>query len=376
MLSAIRVFVYHEFNWFMNLHKNVVALIVHLTSLIICGYMMVRKYLRRDEEQKDFGYAVYLSSDLTLANQYQKVTQLPARVTAALFIPVGISLALELYIGVRLKKLPWLSLKSVTLGHFVIGACMWILFTLGQGSNLFISIRISLLHLIIQFLYTVKYKTFMIEYTKGICDLTHTVSSNNGDSELNDFGIFVGPKETNPELETELSVDGMPEPGIPCPGMNGPGMPVPGMPCPGMPDPGMTGHGMSDPAMSGPGMPGPGIPGPGMPDPGIPDPGKPGSRIPGPRIPGPGIPGPGMRGPGIPDPGIPDPGKPGPRIPGPRIPGPGIPGPGMRAPGMPSPGIPGPSDLNVVIEADLVIKDLDNPEGTDISLSYISQLYI
>ena len=267
---------YHEFNWFMNLHKNVVALIVHLISLIICGYVMVRKYLRRDEEQKDFGYAVYLSSDLTLANQYQtSVTQLPAHVTAALFIPVGISLALELYIGVRLKKLPWLSLKSVTLGHLVMGACMWILFTLGQGSNLFISIRISLLHLIIQFLYTVKYKTFMIEYTKGICDLTHTVSSNNEDSELNDFGIFVGPKdiaedlelngfgiyvgpkETNPELETELSVDGMPEPGIPCPGMNGPGMPVPGMPCPGMPDPGMTGHEMSDPAMSGPGMPGP-----------------------------------------------------------------------------------------------------------------------
>ena len=230
MLSVIRVLVYHELNWFMNLNKNVITLAVHIITLIFCGYLIIRKYLRKEEDQKHFGYPVYLSTELTSADQIVRITVLPFYVYSAVFIPVGLSLALELYIGVRLKKLPWLSLKSVTLGHLVMGAFWWLFFSVGQGQNLFNSIRMSMILIILQFLYTVKYRTFITEFTKGLIRLNNSVSTNIEDSDLNDFGIFVGPKEiaedlelndygifvgpkvTKPEIATGISLEHMPGP--------------------------------------------------------------------------------------------------------------------------------------------------------------------
>ena len=83
--------------------------------------MVISTYLRKKDE-KHFGYVLYLSSELTLANQYESVAHVPTFIAVAVLVPVGLSLTLELYIGIRLRKLPWLSLRSVTLGHLVMGA--------------------------------------------------------------------------------------------------------------------------------------------------------------------------------------------------------------------------------------------------------------
>ena len=75
----------------------------------------------------------------------------------------------------------------------------------------------------------------VFELTKGICNYTNTLSSNVEDSELNyfgifvgpreinedfelkDFGIFVGPKETKSEVDTEISLENIPDPVMPGP---------------------------------------------------------------------------------------------------------------------------------------------------------------
>ena len=110
--------------------------------------------------------------------------------------PVTTSLLLEIYISIRLKKLPWLSLKSVTMGHLLMALAVFVIVNNQQNNVQFKSIQVALILLGFQLLYTLKYRYFFIECVRKMCCVSNSVVPRQLDLELNDIGIFVGPQRS------------------------------------------------------------------------------------------------------------------------------------------------------------------------------------
>ena len=100
------------------------------------------------------------------------------------------SLANELYIGIKVKMLPWRKLKTVTIGHVFV-AMLFYLTQIVYVDESFSCIRVSVLCFIGQLLYVLRYRSFLCEIIKKLApsnNVNPAVTSEN----LNEFGIFVG----------------------------------------------------------------------------------------------------------------------------------------------------------------------------------------
>ena len=129
------------------------------------------------------GFTVYLSSE-------NRKIRNPADNSLTPLIFVTTSLVVEIYIGIKVKKLPWTSLKSVTIGHIMFGITLVIVYK-RVDSVIIHSIQPSLIFLIFQILYTIRLKEHFMAKIKKICSPSvEPIESENHD--LNSIGIFVG----------------------------------------------------------------------------------------------------------------------------------------------------------------------------------------
>ena len=106
------------------------------------------------------------------------------------------SFALECYIAIRLKKLPWCSLRTVTIGHLLMGSGL-LLSSIKVSSMAMYGIKIPLAFLIFQFLYFLKYRDHALELAKKYLTRTNRINPDQEMGNINDFGIFVGPQNAN-----------------------------------------------------------------------------------------------------------------------------------------------------------------------------------
>ena len=139
-LSIIRILIYHKCNWFTVLDKHLVSRAVLITSLgMVFATKILNMLIKTGSPPSYFVYAIYLPSELT-------------PLLDVLF-PVTTSLLLEIYISIRLKKLPWLSLKSVTMGHLLMAIVLLVIVNNQQNNVQFKSIQMALVLLGCQMLY-------------------------------------------------------------------------------------------------------------------------------------------------------------------------------------------------------------------------------
>ena len=193
-LTICRVLVNCECSWFTSLDKQIVTKTVFLSSMIIVVVIRTILVFTKDikENEIHLGYVIYLSS---LDDKQSFEWKYPIFRLLSLAILVIIIFLIELCIGIKIKKLPWSSFKSVALGHvFLMGI---VLIALGNKyQKMFYSIQLSLVILSLQVLFALKYRTHIIKVLKGFCcnTTTNSVAPEQPDPELNDFGIFVGPQ--------------------------------------------------------------------------------------------------------------------------------------------------------------------------------------
>ncbi len=129
------------------------------------------------------GFTVYLSSE-------NRKIRNPADNSLTPLIFVTTSLVVEIYIGLKVKKLPWTSLKSVTIGHIMFGITLVIVYK-RVDYVIIHSIQPSLIFLIFQILYTIRLKEHFRAKIKKICSQSvEPIESENHD--LNSIGIYVG----------------------------------------------------------------------------------------------------------------------------------------------------------------------------------------
>ena len=197
-LSVIRCLVCHEVVWFISLNEKVVAIVVNITSAAIAISIRVVIHLMFYGTEKFIKFP-FLSGETHLCDK----NEIKGRAPVFLYSLFTASLLLELYIGIKIKRLSCSRFIPVTLGHLYMIACMYVLTNYQDCSNTFLkslSISISL-----QFMYVLKQKEYTIELVKKCCNLPNNIVGLVSENiELNDFGIFVGPQViSEPELEID-----------------------------------------------------------------------------------------------------------------------------------------------------------------------------
>ena len=187
----------YEVVWFVNLNENIVALVVNITALVITIALRIVIHIQIFSKRQFIGYTLFLSDELTLCNT------MPLRGSALQIFAFGVvalSLFLELYVGIRIKKLSCFRFIPVTIGHLFLIACLIVIFSNDTQNTNYQSIYMFYIVISLQFLYVMNQKDYMIELIKKYKNmlLTNTaVTPVNEDLELNDFGIFVGPQVTS-----------------------------------------------------------------------------------------------------------------------------------------------------------------------------------
>ena len=190
-LTICRVLVNCECSWFTSLDKQIVTKTVFLSSMIIVVVIRTILVFTKDPRENEIhlGYVIYLSS----LDKQSFEWKYPIFRILSLFILVIILFLIELCISIKIKKLPWSSLKSVTLGHvFMMGI---VLIALGNKyQKIFHSIQLSLVISSLQVLFALKYRTYIIKVLKGFCcnTTTNSVAPEQPGPELNDFGSLGG----------------------------------------------------------------------------------------------------------------------------------------------------------------------------------------
>ena len=193
-LSVIRVIVYQKCAWFTSLDKmNVVKAVLVIAMFIVVAIRIAETFVKY-KKPSYVDYIFYISS-VSLKNNPK--SEYPSAILIFHLTLTLVSFLLELYISVRLKKLPFFSLKSATLGHVFMAAGVGIIVMGDMYENsLFSSIELLLLILLLQILYCFKYKSFIDELVRKSCCTRvnpHNIPEQQ-DIELNDIGIFVGSK--------------------------------------------------------------------------------------------------------------------------------------------------------------------------------------
>ena len=198
MLSIIRCLICHEVVWYASLNENIVALIVNITSITLAITIRIVVHVLFFGTGR-LNKLPFLSGEACLCD-INKTKRAPVLV----YILFTASLLLEFYIGMLIKRLSCIRLIPVTLGHLYMIACMYILTNYQDCSNTLM--QALLIAVSLQFMYVLRQKEYTIELVKKSCNvLNDTVVPVNENSELNDFGIFVGPQGTSePIIESDL----------------------------------------------------------------------------------------------------------------------------------------------------------------------------
>ena len=192
-ISVIRCLVLHEVVWFTNLNENIVASVINITALVITIALRIVIHVQIFSKRQFIGYTLFLSDELTLCN----TTALRGSALKIFaFSVVALSLFLELYIGIRFKKLSCFRFIPVTIGHLFFIACLIVIFSDNSQNTNYQSIYMFYVVISLQFLFVIKQKDYIIELIKEYRNMltNTTVTPVNEDLELNDFGIFVGPQ--------------------------------------------------------------------------------------------------------------------------------------------------------------------------------------
>ena len=201
MISVIRCLVLHEVVWFATLNEKIIAIVVNIITLVLTILTRIFIQVKLFSKGTFLGYTLFLTNELTMCNtatvSFQALTVLP-------IIMVALSLLIELYIGVIIKKLSCFRFIPVTIGHLFMIAFLLFIFDMTNQNENFESIKYSLIMISLQFLYVVRQKDYVIELvTKCRNVLNNTVVPGNQDLEINDFGIFVGPQViSDPSLDS------------------------------------------------------------------------------------------------------------------------------------------------------------------------------
>ena len=140
-------------------------------------------------------YKMYYKHNFTLYIDF--LTTEPLQPTEAKFkLPYAMLLLLftsisflsEIYISVKVKKLPWCQLKTVAIGHTIMAITALLL--IGFGNQAFHAIRHSLIFVSIQLLYVVRYRDFMHQAIKNIMNRNEVAPTDGIDElEMNVFGV-------------------------------------------------------------------------------------------------------------------------------------------------------------------------------------------
>ena len=176
------------------------ALIVNITALVITIALRIVIHVQIFSKRQFIGFTLFLSDELTLCN----TTSLRGSALQIFaFSVVALSLFLELYIGIRIKKLSCFRFIPVTIGHLFLIACLIVIFSNDTQNTNYQSIYMFYVVISLQFLFVINQKDYLIELIKKYKNmLTNTaVTPVNEDLELNDFGIFVGPQVTSDPTE-------------------------------------------------------------------------------------------------------------------------------------------------------------------------------
>ena len=189
-LTICRILVNCDCHWFTSLDKQIVTKTIFLLSIIVVIVIRVIIYLIRNSGY--VGFVLYLSS---IKGKQAVRWKYPLLTLVPIVSELLISFLLELYISIKLKKLPWTSLKSVTLGHIFMGMIPILIATRNKDNVKIFPIKSSMLILALQTLYALKYRTHIIQLLRRLCcNLTvNSIAPDQQDLELNDIGIFVGP---------------------------------------------------------------------------------------------------------------------------------------------------------------------------------------
>ena len=152
----------------------------------------IRKYRKNNYKN----YVYFLTSE-----PYKKQSQFFYGEFIFLIVLILTSFISEMYVGLKVKKLPFCQLKSVTIGH--LGMSLTALTFIEIDSNSICSIRPPLLCFIFQLLYVVKYRDFLIVKIRKLVSPNNITPSD--DINLNEFGIFVGePKSVGTSSDSQL----------------------------------------------------------------------------------------------------------------------------------------------------------------------------
>ena len=203
IMSICRICLYHEFSWFMEMDQRKMSRMITATVFIfwlaVGIFLFYSKYISEEHD----GYTILLISNISCKQvKLEKITP----PTFIVIVLLSLTFSLECYIALKVKKLPWFKLKSVTIGHLIMGATLYSK-NLQFSSMIMYGIKPPLTVLIFQFLYFLKYRDQAIEFAKQFClTRTNRINPDEESDDLNDFGIFVGPQNTNNTERTEMRV--------------------------------------------------------------------------------------------------------------------------------------------------------------------------
>ena len=186
--SVIRLLIYKQFSLLIEIDKRILSRAVLIIAFIIWMIIDVPNNYWKFKNQKFTEYVQFLSSTLKLSNNPGKM-----HVHEIVWISLLIvsSLANELYIGIKVKLLPWNKLKTVTIGHVFVA----MLFYLTQIMNVdesFSSIRASVLCFFGQSLYLLRYRSFLCEIIYKLAPSNNVSPNTTSEENFNEFGIYVG----------------------------------------------------------------------------------------------------------------------------------------------------------------------------------------
>ena len=203
IMSICRICLYHEFSWFMEMDQRKMSRVITTTVFlfwVVVGILLCyRKYTSEDH----LGYTSFLISNISCKKIKFEYVALPPLI---IIVFLSSSFLLECYLAIKIKRLPWFSLKSVTVGHLVMGAGLSAIYIQFSGLAMYV-IMMPLAFLTFQFLYFLKYRDHAIKVAKMFfLNSTNRINPDEEGDNLNDFGIFVGPQNANNSEINEMRV--------------------------------------------------------------------------------------------------------------------------------------------------------------------------
>lgn len=189
LLSILKICIYHEFGWFMRIEQKLLTKIVVIFTFI-CFLTVdgIRNYTNFTES-KYFGFTIFLAFS-TKCGQKQVILDVSRYPAAVIFCLI--SFLIECYISVKIKRIPFTSLKTGTIGQIIMASTLIIASTNFEAIALY-GIKVTTTFFVFQVLYLLKYRDYACHMIKTLCPYNrNTVEPESYQISLNDFGIFVG----------------------------------------------------------------------------------------------------------------------------------------------------------------------------------------